>query len=653
MTETKRTPAPTPPSRSSAATAPQGAFRELPLGAVRPRGWLLDQLRLQADGLTGHMDEMWPDVGPNSAWLGGSGEQWERGPYYLDGLVPLAHLLNDPGLLVKAQTWIEALLASQRDDGFFGPPVNDDWWPRMVALKALAQHFEATGDERIPAFMTRYFSHQLRELPARPLTGWGQARGSENALVVLWLFERTKESWLLDLARLLLGQSLDWPEYLTTRLPHEAVTSFDHFTHVVNVAMGLKQAAVSSLLGAPGLSGADGLASMLASLENLDRHHGMLTGMFSGDEWLAGLGPQRGVELCAVVELMFTLEQGLRVFGDPRLADRLERVAYNALPATMSADLRTHQYHQQTNQALATIAQRAWTFSGDDANIFGLEPYFGCCAANLHQGWPKLVRSMWLATPDDGLAAVVHGPSEVSARLSGVGVRITTETSYPFDGTLLYRVATGAPVRFPLELRIPEWCAQPRLSVNGQEVTPTRPRDGFARLEREWRDGDVVELVLPMLVRSEPRPGGAVGLLLGPLALALSPGEVWTRLPDSPGFGDFEVRPRRSWNYALETERLQERVRVERFKVPPRPFSFSRSLSDAGVEGAPLRVIVPARRLPEWGYDRNSAAPPSNGPVHTTQPTHFVHLIPYGCARLRIAEFPVVDPSLTEKEPHL
>jgi hypothetical protein len=116
----------------------------LPLGAIRPRGWLQRQLRIQADGLTGHLDEFWPDVGPDSGWLGGTGESWERGPYYLDGLLPLAYVLDDPRLKAKAQKWIEWTLTNQTPEGWIGPRKNTDWWPNMVMLKVLTQYQEAT-----------------------------------------------------------------------------------------------------------------------------------------------------------------------------------------------------------------------------------------------------------------------------------------------------------------------------------------------------------------------------------------------------------------------------------------------------------------------------------------------------------------------------
>lgn len=619
-------------------TPTSAAFRELPLGAVKPAGWLRRQLALQADGLTGHLEDLWPDVGPDSAWLGGHGEDWERGPYYLDGLVPLAHLLDDPALKTKAQKWVESILSSQRPDGFFGPTSNDDWWPRMCALKALTQHHDATGDERVLPFMTRYFRHQLDQLPGRPLNDWGEARGQENVLTVVWLHQKTSEVFLLELADLLRKQTLDWTDYLTHNLTQVPASTFDHYTHVVNVAMSLKGAALAYLL--------EGDATQEQvfrdSLANLDRWHGMINGMFSGDEWLAGTEPQHGVELCAVVELMYSLETQVRVFGDAQDADRLEMVAFNALAATISADMRSHQYHQQVNQVLCTVAQRDWTMSSDDANTFGLEPHFGCCTANLHQGWPKLTRSAWMASLD-GLAAVCYVPCEVEATVSGQNVRLRIETDYPFEETVRIGVRLENASSFALNLRIPGWCHDASLNVNGEVVDCLSDSRGFARIERQWKNGDQIELTLPMTVRTLPRPNGALGLALGPLVLALSPGELWTKLPTGEGFGDWEIRHRRSWNYALDfgTDAPATVCRVERLLVPEHPFSVGASRPDAGVEGVALRVHTPAKRLPDWLLKHNSAAPPPLSPVVSSQPTHQVQLVPYGCTRLRIAEFPM------------
>jgi hypothetical protein len=615
------------------------AFHELPLGAVKPKGWLLEQLRLQANGQTGHLEEIWPDVGPTSAWLGGTGEDWERGPYYLDGLVPLAHLLQDKRLLEKQQPWIEAILKSQRDNGDFGPTTNDDWWPRMVALKVLTQHADATGDERVIPFMTRYFRYQLAELPARPLYEWGQVRGGDNVLSVYWLFERTGETWLLELAKLLIAQTADWGEYLTKHLITEPAKSFDHMTHCVNVAMGLKLLALRYLLE----HDQGRLETTHKALENLDRLHGLVHGIFSGDEWLAGTEPHHGVETCEVVEYMFSLEHMLRIFGEGAFGDRLERVAYNALPACCKADMTAHQYHHQANQVLVSVATRDWTMSSDDANTFGLEPHFGCCTANMHQGWPKLVRSMWMKTSDEGLAALVYGPCEVQTHLNGQLVRLEVETTYPFEETITINVHTEKDSTFPLELRIPGWCKEPVLNVNGEQVNVVANKRGFVRLERTWQTGDTVSLTLPMILQAIPRTKGAMGLALGPLVLAVAVPEIWERIEGSPSFGDWEVRPRNSWNYGLQLDPNSPatQCKIERRELGALPWAH---------ESSPVQVWAKGARLKQWGLELASAGPVPESPVQTGLPMGPVLLVPFGCARLRVAEFPLVEPGSSHQK---
>src|SRR3954454_15831588 len=385
-----------------------GAFYALPLGSIRPRGWLRNQLEIQANSLGGHLDETWADVGPDSGWLGGTGESWERGPYYLDGLLPLAYQLQNPILIEKAKKWVDWTLTHQQSNGQIGPASNDDWWPRMVMLKVLTQYQEVTGDPRVIPLMTKYFAYELKELPSRPLRDWSKYRWQDNAYAVIWLYNRTGDQDLLKLIHLLHDQGYDWEkqfaDFKYTEKITKAILGPPHKgpppdaamqTHGVNNAMALKVAPVWWLM-----TGNEGDRKAFdRQLEMLDKYHGLPNGMFSGDEHFAGIDPSQGIELCAVVETMFSLEEAFAVLGDPRIGDRLEKATYNALPATLSDDMWSHQYDQQPNQIACTRARRQWSTNGDDSNLFGLEPNFGCCTANLHQGWPKFISSLWMANP--------------------------------------------------------------------------------------------------------------------------------------------------------------------------------------------------------------------------------------------------------------
>ena len=400
-------------------------------------------------GLGGHLDETWADVGSNSGWLGGTGESWERGPYFLDGLIPLAYLLDDQRLKAKAQKYIDWTLNHQSPDGMIGPTSNNDWWPRMVMLKALAQYQESTGDARVMPLLTRYFSYQLVELPNRPLRDWGKFRWQDNALIALWLYNRTGDPKLIELVRLLHSQGYDWQaqyaDFRYTTPMTAAKIKLDQgqgladlalSTHGVNNGQALKAAPVWSMV-----SGSDvdrrGFQQML---DALDKYHGLPNGMFSCDEHLAGRNPSQGSELCTVVETMYSLEQSLAILGDARIGDRLERIAFNALPGTFTDDMWAHQYDQEPNQVEVSLHRKPWTTNGPESNLYGLEPNFGCCTANFHQGWPKFAASLWMASHDGGLAAVAYSPCEVRTVVGTTPVHLSEVTEYPFRGLVTITV---------------------------------------------------------------------------------------------------------------------------------------------------------------------------------------------------------------------
>jgi len=632
----------TQPLAAAVAPAEQNAlaktaYSALPLGEVRPAGWLARQLRIQADGMTGHLDEFWPDVGSNSGWLGGTGESWERGPYFLDGLLPLAYLLDDAVLKAKAKKFIDWTLEHQRPDGMIGPATNNDWWPRMVMLKALAQYHEVTGDARVLPAMTRYCHYQLSEMPQRPLQSWGKFRWQDEAYVVQWLYDRTHDPELLKLCALLQAQGCDWKgvfadfkytEPTVRGLRKNGLEEQAMQSHGVNNSQALKVAAVQYRLSSDPAE----RSAFVRQMGALDKFHGMPNGMFSCDEHLGGLEPQHGTELCSVVETMYSLEIILAAFGEAAVADRIEKIAYNALPGTFTDDMWAHQYNQQSNQIQVGLLSKPWTTDGPESNLYGLEPHFGCCTANYHQGWPKLTASLWMKAPDDGLVAAIFAPCDLHTQVRGTAVHISEETEYPFRDTIAFTVKPQRTIAFPLSIRVPAWATGATLRINGTTAEDKLTPGTFVRLQRTWSSGDIVELTLPMQPRVSRWFNRSVAVERGPLLFSLDPGESWVKLRDRGLTADWQVYPKASWNYALDlNESNAASIAVAEAPIGPRPFAAA----DAGV-----RLKVPAKRLDTWrSEDGVAKAPPISPAVSANQPETLT-FIPYGAAKLRVTAFP-------------
>ena len=629
------------------------AFRPLPLGAIRPAGWLQRQLRIQADGLTGNLDRFWPDVA-DSQWFGGKAEGWERAPYWLDGAIPLAWLLDDAPMKARITKYVDTIVTNQRADGWYAVyPIDAvakryDLWAILLANKTLAQYHELTGDARVLTAMSNSLRALRDGLDRTPLYGWGKFRWYEGLVPVFYVYERTREPWLLDLARKLRAQGVDFEKLFSTddiTIPTPRRGLWKWTKHVVNTGMAAKAAAVSYRLDAR----ASDRAFASKMIEILDRHHGQVTGMFTGDECLAGRNPLQGTELCSVVEFMYSLEHLFSVFGDTAFADRLERVAFNALPATFSPDMWAHQYDQQVNQVQCTInPEHGWTTNGPESNLYGLEPNFGCCTSNMHQGWPKFAAHLWMTSSTGELVAVSYAPCRIETTLRKVPVTLEVDTDYPFRDTVIVRVTPAVAATLALRLRVPAWAEGATVRVGDGPAQPMNAGT-LHRLEHAWPKGTTnLTLHFPMRAKMTTRYNEAVAVERGPLVYALKIGEEWTRVnADKPHrelpHGDFEVRPTTAWNYGLVVDEAKPDagLRFEERPVGAQPFS---------PDGAGMIAKAPARKIPNWKLVRGWAAEispadvawsdPSRKP--TEEPVEEVTLVPYGCTNIRITEFPRV-----------
>jgi DUF1680 family protein len=620
----------------------QPRLRPFPLSAIKPKGWLARQLRIQADGLSGHLDEFWPDI-QNSAWIGGEAEGWERMPYWLDGVIPLAWLLDDAPLKKRIAGYLDYIIRHQHENGWLGPVIEKnsmaaDVWSQFLALKMLVVYHDATGDARIPGVVQKALRMLDRRIDCHPLNAWGQFRWFEALIAIWWLYERTGEPWLIDLAVKFHAQGFHWRAFFE-RWPLTQPTEKGRANlagHVVNNAMAIKESALWWRL-----TGKDedkqAAASMIAAL---DRHHGMPTGVFSGDEHLSGPGATQGTELCAVAEYMYSLEWLTSLLGDPAFADRLELLAFNALPATFSPDMWSHQYDQQVNQIECSVRpNRTWSTNGPAANIFGLEPHFGCCTSNLSQAWPKFTAHLWMRAANDGIAAVAYAPSRLETQIRNVPVSIELQTDYPFRQELRFTVKVQKPVAFPLSLRIPAWATGATVEIDGAQGR-IQTGEAFHTIERLWQGETTLTLVLPMTPRIVKRPGNAISIFRGPLLYALKIGEEWRQINMDKPFrekphADWELYPTTPWNYALDTQEstLAQDLVFQEQALGTTVFS---------PENPPITAAVKGRRVPGWAAENGSAQATPVSPVLTEQPLEDVVLIPYGCTNLRIAEFPVL-----------
>ncbi|MDD1612791.1 MAG: glycoside hydrolase family 127 protein, partial [Methylococcaceae bacterium] len=642
----------------------QPAFTPLPIGQVRPTGWLLDWAKDARNGLTGHLDEHSPTF--SNAWKGfhfkaqgvetnGTGWPLEQCSYWLDGLVRLAFLLDDKYLIEKATSRLDLVVDGVLKGGdsliYWQPKsiLDNEFnsWAHSHMGRALVAYYQATGNPRVLEALQRvYRDYPLADMPPDTFGCFKGVSGAVNLDAMLETYNLGGDQRILD-------QALAF----AARKPFKALVKQWNKSEIPqgHTVIYYENARVPALLY-PWTGNAQMLQATERILEQGDRHHGLPMGVCSGEEFMAGVGSTRHVETCDVAAAQWTFNWLLRITGDRKYADRIERIFFNAGSSPVDQNFEKMSYFQSLNRVESLLPGERAFGGGYDYSPLGGGAY--CCPGNLCRILPNYIMYMWMATPDHGLAATLYGPCSIKTTVADkIPVSIDCRTAYPFEEAVRMDVEPKTSATFPLYLRIPGWSKAPVIMVNDEPFSVRLGQNGFVKIARRWNPGDRIVLKLPMAIRVEegsetPFPqieyfkkesiykrGSAqltdvknpyACVYFGPLLFALP-------IPDKTPNKQVGKTP---FNFALEADdaQLAEKIKVQRAAMP-QPWKWRWDKS-------PIQLHIPAR---QFDWTPTALQPLPKAPIEDGVPAS-VSLVPYGCTKFRISMFPVAK-ALVENAP--
>ncbi|MEI6195684.1 MAG: beta-L-arabinofuranosidase domain-containing protein [Verrucomicrobiota bacterium] len=639
------------------------AYEPLPLGAIKPKGWIYTQITNDAvSGMAGNFQKFRPVCG-SGTWVNkdGSDGAAEMAGNWLDGYVRMAYLTDVDSAKKKADAFVADVLKAQEPDGYLGNyPASDRFKRKGRELfnesrinYALLAYYELTGNKKVlDAVIKSVKLTMSKYTPAnKPFTFVpGDAGFDPNKKLVAednvddgkptpdkahsinghvlmfvdvceWLYRLTSDRAYATYAAFLYDEYSRSPdihpdEIKVANLLNPAAPYEGHGAHIaehLRVPLFLAYADGSE----PYPQAARG------AYEKLLRYI-VPSGAMASDEGVHNFSPvpTQGYEYCTTTELATSLESATEKTGSMKYADMIERLVFNAGQGARTADGKMIAY-LSVSTLLAAVEDLKL---GKNHNSNGRWQYSpahqvggSCCSANAVKLMPHYVSSMWMKTAGDGgLAALLFGPSLVSTTVKGVAVTIEEETSYPFSDAIAFRITAASPVSFPLRLRVPAWAGAVTVVADGATVE-TVP--DLRVLTKTWQTGDTVTVTFQNPITPTKCANGEIALNRGPLLYVLPWPWKKTVLKKSrdgvPEYIEWDVRPlsaKTTSGYYLERTAPEAAFRAQSNRLYDRNFPWAQ----------PSLILTGSMRT-----DKNNS--------NSRKP---VTLFPLGSTMLRFASFP-------------
>ena len=639
-------------------------LRMLPPGSITARGWIKEQLLRSKEGMGGHLDELEPDMIATPYITNKTHDEWgaaiqagwgaEISGNYWYGLTLLAFALDDEQLKEKARRWVEGALDNQRENGYLGTYTENDnmmddynAWGTGCGLNALQAYYEATRKSEILTAIHRCLLWFCENWSGGRKTKYA---GQHIVFNMAWCYRLTGDERLKNF----IGDYFDFLNQNDLYCNSIDAMSSPELIYNSNHAAALGYLPKPAAAGYMACGREEYLEAAVNLVKKIKEKVLLPTGgIASNTEYVSPIASNTETEYCAFSAFQNALIWLAAASGDPQYYDITERIALNGAQGARKKDEKAIAYFTSGNQIYATEQS---DFYGGNWGVYAPCYPVACCPVNSVWIMPDYLYGMALSDCDGDIYISSYGP----ARIKSDGFTLESDTLYPFRDTIEYVVFNGGETEKVIYFRIPSWCGDASISVNGEKIPGEKKPGKWFAVGRRWKNNDMIILHLPMSVKigrlndSDSWKHYPLAVEYGPLVFSLPIPEVWTAIKGSPrtplpeGWNWYNLTPELIWDkrgdvyeqQGWRKHNISWNVAVDE-NLDPLSVKVEEHEGGGYVwENPPLTLTLPGyKALYSYAPYIQKNHEVYQAPIDV-QGELTLKLIPYGCTNLRISFFP-------------